>query len=336
MKMEGRNEPMGVLSIYDLMRNVKVGQNGVLIRMRHLLETSQWSDVTFVVGRSAEEEETLRAHKLLLAASSPVFEAMLYGSLAESGPVRVTDLKPRTFLSLLEYVYTDESNFHEMEDAFETLYAAKKYLLPQLVTRCNEYISSLLRFSNVCFVLEFAMGIHEERLSEKCLLFIGQNAREVLSHSSFLSIKQSTLAVILDQDDLDVKSELEVLDAVLRWSTEECRRRKLSSKPCNKRKVIGPTMEKIRLLTLTAEQFLGVVGLKDILTPEEFRDVLSFLVKPNSCEVPAGVCANDTPREVSSSRRNVGAPASCHFCSDSTVVTTYGGKFCDWCKAPIS
>nr|CAD7608737.1 unnamed protein product [Timema genevievae] len=203
MKMEGQSEPMGVLSIYDLMRNVK------------------WSDVTFVVGRSSEEEETLRAHKLLLAASSPVFEAMLYGSLAESGPVRVTDLKPRTFLALLEYVYTDESNFQEMEDAFETLYAAKKYLLPQLVTRCNEYISSLLRFSNVCFVLEFAMGIHEERLSEKCLLFIGQNAREVLSHSSFLSIKQSTLAVILDQDDLDVKSELEVLDAVLRWSTEE-------------------------------------------------------------------------------------------------------------------
>jgi len=44
------------------------------------------------------------AHKLFLAMSSPVFEAMFFGGMAEkSDPIPILDVQPEAFKALLEY-----------------------------------------------------------------------------------------------------------------------------------------------------------------------------------------------------------------------------------------
>lgn len=69
-------------------------------RGAHLLNTGQLSDCTFSVGGV-----TQKAHRLVLAAASPVFEAMLYGPMVEASsnnPITIPDIAPEIFKILLE------------------------------------------------------------------------------------------------------------------------------------------------------------------------------------------------------------------------------------------
>lgn len=72
-------------------------------RGQHLLETGMWSDCRFIVG-TEPNQQVLEGHKLFLAMSSPVFEAMFYGGMAEKDPIAILDVQPDAFRALLEYV----------------------------------------------------------------------------------------------------------------------------------------------------------------------------------------------------------------------------------------
>ena len=71
-----------------------------------MMEGAHWQmdkevfcDVEFKVG---EEEELIKAHKLLLTSRSPVFEGMLLGKLQETkSPLVIPDVDPAVFKALL-------------------------------------------------------------------------------------------------------------------------------------------------------------------------------------------------------------------------------------------
>ncbi|KAF8708841.1 hypothetical protein HU200_030231 [Digitaria exilis] len=61
------------------------------------------ADVTFHVAGAA-----FRAHKVMLAARSPVFDAELFGPMAKKDDfVEIADMEPAIFEMLLHFVYTD-------------------------------------------------------------------------------------------------------------------------------------------------------------------------------------------------------------------------------------
>ena len=57
------------------------------------------TDVTFVVGASPPTK--VYAHKLVLAARSPVFCAMFVGPLADSGEIEIPDIDCEAFNTML-------------------------------------------------------------------------------------------------------------------------------------------------------------------------------------------------------------------------------------------
>ena len=74
-----------------------------------------FSDVKFVVERTAqgesESKQVIPAHKFVLSISSPVFEAMFYGELAETGDsIVLSDCENDSLLELVRYLYSDEVN----------------------------------------------------------------------------------------------------------------------------------------------------------------------------------------------------------------------------------
>lgn len=71
-------------------------------RGAYLLKTGKWSDCHFLVG-SENCQQLLSGHKLILAMSSPVFDAMFNGTLAEKNdPISITDVRPDAFIALME------------------------------------------------------------------------------------------------------------------------------------------------------------------------------------------------------------------------------------------
>lgn len=118
-----------------------------------VLKSVELKDVTFFIG-----EKRLKAHKVVLAARSPVFKRMFSTEMQElrTNKVVVSDINCDTFKEMLHFIYTGK-----VTDNFETvvmeLYAAShKYQLDDLKSICVAEISENLSETNAEAILEFA------------------------------------------------------------------------------------------------------------------------------------------------------------------------------------
>ncbi|XP_067627929.1 uncharacterized protein [Eurosta solidaginis] len=198
-------------------------QNGfqfIKERGLYLLQSEKWSDCRFLVG-SPPNQRVLAGHKLILAMSSPVFERMFYGNLPDEGdPILIPDVQPDAFQAMMEYIYSDRINISSFDKACELCYVAKKYMLPYVVEQCTHFLWADLSPKNACRAYEFAKLFDEPRLMQSSMSIIAANTRDVLADPSFVDIEMSTLMAILDQDRLNITSELELFNALVKYATE--------------------------------------------------------------------------------------------------------------------
>ncbi|CAH2040185.1 unnamed protein product, partial [Iphiclides podalirius] len=203
-------------------------------RGAYLLQSGQWSDCTFLVG-TEPHQVVIAGHKLILAMSSPVFEAMFYGGMAErNDPIPILDVQIDAFKALLEYIYTGNINISSFDKACELCYGAKKYMLPHLVKECTRYLWSDLYPKNACRAYEFARLFEENVLMEKCIQIISTNTKEVLNDSSFEDVELNTVITVFSLDHLNVDSELDLFEAAVRYA-------KALDKRMSERSVSPPT-----------------------------------------------------------------------------------------------
>lgn len=271
----------------------KVAQRG-----QYLLETGQWSDCKFIVGQEPHQQ-TLEGHKVFLAMSSPVFEAMFYGGMAEKNdPIPIKDVQPEAFKALLEYIYTDRVDLGSFELACELCYCAKKYMLPFLVEECTKFLWSDLSPKKACRAYEFAKLFEEPVLMEKCLQIICSRTHEVLSESSWEEVEQGTIHTVLDQEDLQISSETELFSAVERWAKAECVRKLLDATYAKSLKsVIGNALTKIRFLTLTPQEFAECPGRSKLLTQQEaFAILMNISSSESKVDMPEEFSLNTQSR----------------------------------------
>jgi len=60
------------------------------------------------------------------------------------------------------------------ETALPLMYAAKKYLLLDLVDQCQRFLQENLKVDNVCCTLELSLTFDEHDLKERCLSYISK------------------------------------------------------------------------------------------------------------------------------------------------------------------
>ena len=129
-------------------------------RSTFMFNNDLFSDVKFVVQKTAqgesESKQVIPAHKFVLSISSPVFEAMFYGELAETADsIELPDCEYDSLLELFRYMYSDEVNLSG-SNVMGVLYLAKKYMVPSLADDCMEYLQDNLDPSNVFSILPSA------------------------------------------------------------------------------------------------------------------------------------------------------------------------------------
>ncbi|XP_053981460.1 BTB/POZ domain-containing protein 2-like [Hylaeus anthracinus] len=272
----------------------QISKQKISERGQYLLETGQWSDCNFIVGQEPHQQ-TLKGHKLFLAMSSPVFEAMFFGGMAEKNdPIPIPDVQPEAFKALLEYIYTDRVDLGSFELGCELCYCAKKYMLPSLVEKCTKYLWSDLSPKKACRAYEFAKLFEEPVLMEKCLQIICTKTNEVLKETSWKDVELGTLLTVLEQENLQINSEIELFYAVECWAKAECARKSLD---VNDRKslksVIGNALLKIRFLSLTPQEFAEGPGMSLLLTKDEaFAILMNILCTGNKAPMPEGFSTN--------------------------------------------
>ncbi|XP_078361273.1 BTB/POZ domain-containing protein 6-like [Oculina patagonica] len=248
-------------------------------RSKFMFNNELFSDVKFVVRSANSENESKRrkqvipAHKFVLSISSPVFEAMFYGKLAETGEsIELPDCEYESLLELFRYMYSDEVNLSG-NNVMGVLYLANKYIVPSLADECIRYLEDYIAPTNVFSILPFAQKYDEEDLVDRCWKVIDRRTEDAVKSDGFATIERSLLEAVVERDTLNIK-EVNLFKAVNLWATKECERQGLTADGEIKRRILGePVVKGIRFSVMKQTEFANVVTDSNILKPEEVNTI---------------------------------------------------------------
>ena len=162
-------------------------------RIKFMFNNLRLSNVKFLVRKmkgESESKEVIPAHKFVLSISSPVFEAMFYGELAETrDSIELPDCEYESLLELFRYMYSDEVNLSG-SNVMGVLYLAKKYMVPLLAVKCTQYLQANLDPSNVLSILSSAQKYDEKDLMDACWKVIEEQPEKLFKSDKFTSIER--------------------------------------------------------------------------------------------------------------------------------------------------
>jgi len=187
------------------------------------------SDVVFKVNKEKESDnnkdskdsKSFPAHKLILCASSPLFESMLFPSFSDqkdlfsSGKpveIEIDGVDPVHFYSLLECIYSDKTSVDENNVAI-LIELARKYQVEKLQVLCADVLGADLTIDNALTM--FCMG-SQLNDPEFGLDFIAENIEDLLSTDAFTSLPRPQLKVLLECDTLEC-DEILLFNSLLKW-----------------------------------------------------------------------------------------------------------------------
>ncbi|VDN01994.1 unnamed protein product [Thelazia callipaeda] len=239
------------------------------------------ADVWFIVGHDTQSQK-IPAHRFILVTGSAVFDTMFNGQMKhneKSYLIKLPDVEPSAFLALLKFLYTDEVSI-EPETVMTTLYTAKKYAVPGMELACVDFLKRNLGADNAFMLLTQALLFDEPHLASLCLDVIDRNTPEALNADGFTDIDLDTLCMVLKRNTLRIR-EAPLFVAVLRWSSEECRRKALTVNSENQRMVLGRALYLIRFPLMTIDEFAQHAAQTGIMTDSELVSLfLYFTVNP--------------------------------------------------------
>jgi hypothetical protein len=198
---------------------------------------------------------------------------MFYGSLPEtSSVIHLTDTDKESLEAFLRYLYTDEIP-DSPELTLKVMYLADKYMIKALVAECVEVIKAKLTVQNVCLVLTYAILIGEETLIDRGWQVVDSETRQVIQSESFYEIDVDLLRDFLKRDTLRI-TEIELFQAVLKWSGYKCEKSDLEVTMENRRSVLGDAIYNLRFLAMSQDEFLKEVVPTGLLSSEDSLAIL--------------------------------------------------------------
>ncbi|CAL4933475.1 unnamed protein product [Urochloa decumbens] len=173
--------------------------------LRALLLGGKGADVTFLVLG-----ETFSAHRCVLAARSPVFDALLFGPMKEGTTtescIQIDGMLPQVFESLLHFIYTD--SLQETEGQVEAgatmtqhlLVAADRYDMQRLKMICEDRLCRHIDVTTVATTLALADQRHCQGLKKACFEFLKSPKilDEVMATDGFQHLAKSSPSALFE------------------------------------------------------------------------------------------------------------------------------------------
>lgn len=136
--------------------------------LRGSLNDPTFADITFEL----DDGQHVHAHKLLCVRCD-YFKNMLAGEFRESKQrvIPIQNISHDVFLSLLEYLYTDEVEI-KLEMAMDLFVAADQFGVERLKKLCEKNILVSINTENAATILQAANLHHAHGLRQSCMDFI--------------------------------------------------------------------------------------------------------------------------------------------------------------------
>jgi len=254
------------------MLNIFLIQNA----LRKYAANELYSDVVFIVENKKKEFEQIPAHRMLLGARSPVFEAMLYPNpeLEQTKipkTIYIKDTPAEIFKLMLEAIYTDQPRIlaHQVVDSVA---CARKYQVATFFAACQNYLSRGLSYDNACELLISAAPDDQKFV----IRFIEENCEEVVQQDpNFTKLSAVHILSLVRSNKLCV-SEIELFKAIMRWGEAECKRKDVDITTKNLQGLLEKILGHIRFPLMSTNELAMIVSPTGILDPDDLIAVFTY------------------------------------------------------------
>ncbi|XP_039511881.1 kelch-like protein 10 [Pimephales promelas] len=192
---------------------------------------------TDMIIKSNDRE--FQVHKIIMCGCSTYFRALFSNNWNSPQHVcEIPGISQDIMPLIIQYAYT-RSVLITQENVVELLVAADLILVSGLVDACCQFLESHLCPENCIGICKFTEDFYScSKLHCKAKHYILQHFEEVLHVSEeFLELSVEQLEEIIDEDELNVKQEEVVFEAVLHWTNHE---------PSNRTQHIAVLLPKVR------------------------------------------------------------------------------------------
>ncbi|XP_012538493.1 BTB/POZ domain-containing protein 9 [Monomorium pharaonis] len=234
--------------------------------------SEEYADVTIVVAG-----QKFRSHKLILAARSEYFRALLFGGMKESmqSEIELTAASLPAFKGLLKYIYTGRMSLTNERDEviLDILALAHLYGFMDLEAAVSDYLREILNIKNICSVLDTAILYHLEFLTNVCFEYMDVHAVEVIKHESFLQLSSCALTELISRDSF-CAPEIEIFSAVRSW--------------VNANSDVDPAevLTQLRLSLIPLSDLLTIVRTSQLISPDALLDAITVQTETQDSKLP--------------------------------------------------
>ena len=208
-----------------------------------------------------------QAHKNILAASSPYFEAMFLSGMAESRQKQVTlqGIDANAFDSIMGLIYEGQIRI-TTENVQSILSTASIFHIDHLKQACSEFLQNHLSPHNCLGIKSFAEVHGCRKLSLAALRHGLLHFSKVSTGEEYLRLRLDQMLEFLGRDDLKVESEEQVFDAAMRW---------IAYDSVNRSTYVAKVLSLVRLPLLSPQLLADKVKMNSLVAQNiECRDLV--------------------------------------------------------------
>ena len=256
----------------------------VLQKLNNFRYEDSLCDVTLV-----DEGKEFKAHRNVLAASSPYFCNMFSNDMKEKSQSSITieAIDCSIMEELLTYLYTGVVLIERESCARKLLFAADYIMVPGLKKIAGDFLLRNLASSSCISSYQLAVMTASETLKAGALSFINKNFVAVAKCEDFVNLSLKEVMDLISSDDIEVKAEEEIFQVALNW-VEHC--------PENRKASLHELLGHVRL-SLVKQQYLFTKVLKnDIIKNDE--KCMELIMKATELQAEMGEhCFSERPRK---------------------------------------
>lgn len=185
--------------------------------MEEIRRQGKLCDVTVRV-----DEASFSAHRIVLCATIPYFQAMFTSDMLESRQREVTikGIDSAAMEQLIQFAYSGRIAI-QPHNAHSLMIGASYLQMTQVRDACAAFFEKRLEPANVVSVRQFAENLSCLRLVEAADQFLERHFSQVALDDEFVGLQAERVEELLGRDRLCVASEEQVFEALMRWVRKE-------------------------------------------------------------------------------------------------------------------
>ncbi|XP_019963358.2 kelch-like protein 10 [Paralichthys olivaceus] len=191
------------------------------------------------------EDVQFRIHRIVLYDCSLYFQALFERWPTKNNVFRIPLVSADMMRLIIEFAYTGSVALTE-DNVQELMIKADMLNIMGIIQACADFISEKLCPHNCTGIWQFTNIFQMSELRCKAFCYIIKHFEEVAHCKEFLQLSAEELSKIIGKDELNVRIESSVFDAILRW---------IAHVPKEREQHIAVLLSQVRL-GLTSEDYI--------------------------------------------------------------------------------